>query len=79
MKKGKNQIVRLQRMIENDRMASGDNFINLVMLDAEKLLKEYFDIKSKLHLKIEKIGEEYSVLISFKANRIKNFLNIPKE
>jgi hypothetical protein len=79
MRKGKNQIVRLQRMIENDRITSGDNFINLVACDTEKLLKEYFDIKDKLQLKIEKTGDEYNVLISFKANRIKNFINIPKE
>lgn len=79
MRKGKNQIVRLQRMIENDRITSGDNFINLVTCDTEKLLNEYFDIKDKLQLKIEKTGEEYNVLISFRANRIKNFINVPKE
>lgn len=79
MRKGKNQIVRLQRMIENDRITSGDNFINLVTCDTEKLLKEYFDIKDKLQLKIEKTGDEYNVLISFRANRIKNFINVPKE
>lgn len=78
MRKGKGEIVRLQRMIENDRIASGDNFINLVALDSEKLLKEYFDIKDKLNIKIEKMGDECSVFISFKANRIKNFINVQK-
>ena len=39
MKKERNELLRLQTMIENDRISAGDNFLQLVENDLIKLLK----------------------------------------
>ena len=56
MRKRKNEIIRLQSIIENDRINTGDSFGNLVVLDLNNLLKEYFDFKDMPTLNIEKSG-----------------------
>ena len=43
MKKDKNELMRLQTLIENDRLSTGDSFVELIVSDVEKLLKDYFD------------------------------------
>lgn len=78
MKKNKNQLIRLQNMIENDRLTMGDNFIDLVVNDLDKLLRDYFDFRLPPELTIEKQGGSYFVSISINANRIKNFATIEK-
>lgn len=78
MRREKNQLLRLQTMIENDRIITGDNFVQIVQLDLDKLLKDYFDYRDIPNLMIEKEGDEFLIKISFKALRIKKFANIPK-
>lgn len=76
MRKRKNEIIRLQSIIENDRINTGDSFGNLVVLDLNNLLKEYFDFKDMPTLNIEKSGSDLLVQISLSCSRIKNFINI---
>lgn len=78
MNKNKNQLLRLQNMIENDRLTTGDNFIQLVVCDADKLLRDYFDFHFPPELTIEKHRDGYLVNLSITANRIKKFANIEK-
>ena len=65
-------------MLENDRVVTTNNFVQLVCSDIEKVLKEYFDFRVVPQLILQKVGSEYEVKIELKAKRIKNFANIPK-
>lgn len=78
MKENKNQLLRFQTMLENDRVVVANNFVQLVCLDMEKVLKEYFDFRVSPQLMLQKVGSEYEVKINLRAKRIKNFANIPK-
>ena len=78
MKKDKNEMMRLQTLIESDRMSAGDNFIELVTSDAEKLLKDYFDFRFAPEISLIKQGDKYKVCISVLATRLKNFSAVPK-
>ena len=76
MRKNKNEIIRLQSIIENDRISASDNFNNLVISDLNNLLKEYFDFKSLPTLNIERCGADLKVEIVLTVSRIKKFINI---
>ncbi|MBE5738016.1 MAG: hypothetical protein E7348_06425 [Clostridiales bacterium] len=78
MKEKNNQLLRFQTMLENDRVVTTNNFVQLVCLDVEKVLKEYFDFRVSPQLILQKVGSEYEVKIALRAKRIKNFANIPK-
>ena len=76
MRRNKNEIIRLQSIIENDRITSVDSFNNLLISDLNNLLREYFDFKNMPTLKIERNGVDFKVEINLTASRIKNFINI---
>ncbi len=78
MKKEKRELMRVQSILENDRMTVGDNFIELVVADIGSLLMDYFDFAGAPRIEIEKFGDRYKVEISILASRIKNFNHIPK-
>ncbi len=73
MKKDKNEIMRLQTMIENDRMNIGENFDELIMCDLNKLLSDFFDYKECPTLEISKVGDKLKVNISLTASRMRSF------
>ncbi len=76
MKNNKNEIIRLQSIIENDRISTSDNFNKLLMSDLTDLLKDYFDFKDNLTLNIERNGSCFQIGINLLVTRIKNFINI---
>ena len=76
MRRNKNEIIRLQSIIENDRITSVDSFNNLLVSDLNNLLREYFDFKNMPTLKIERNGVDFKVEINLTASQIKNFINI---
>ncbi len=78
MKKSKNQLIRLQTLIENDRISTGENFSEMLINDVDKLLRDYFDFSLSPNLTMEKSGKGYLVNISINASRIKNFASIQK-
>ena len=79
MRKNKNELLRLQTMIENDRISTGDDFIELIVSDATALLKDFFDFNDVPSLNIVKFGDRYKVELSVLVSRIKNFSSIPKQ
>lgn len=78
MKKEKKELMRVQSILENDRMNVGDNFIELLVADVGSLLMDYFDFSGLPKIKMEKFGDRYNVEISILASRIKNFNHVPK-
>ena len=79
MKKNKNELVRVQTMIECDRLNAGDDFIELVERDVGVLFKDYFDFNDTPRLTIEKSNNKLKVEVLVFADRIKNFSKIPNK
>lgn len=78
MKKDKKELVRLQALLENDRMKTGDSFFELVSCDVGNVLADYFEFSGEPEIKIEKIGDKYIVNITLISTRVKNFEYVPK-
>lgn len=79
MKKNKNEMMRIQSLIENDRMNTGDNFTALILSDLKNLLEDYFDFKGSPKLEMEKCGGGYKVTVTITALRIRAFGILPKQ
>ena len=65
-------------MIENDRISTGDDFLELIISDVASLLKDFFDFNDVPSINIVKYGDRYKVELSLLVSRIKNFSSIPK-
>ena len=76
MKKQEKELVRVNNMLNNDRVNLGDNFQNLLMIDLIKVLKEYFDMKENPSLVMQKESDFLKVSVNFNANTLKNFKTI---
>ena len=76
MKKQEKEIVRVNNILNNDRVNIGDNFQNLLMIDLIKVLKEYFDMKENPSLVMQKESDLLKVSVNFNANTLKNFKTI---
>lgn len=79
MKKEKKNLLRIQSMIEKDRICTGDNFMQLIESDLNKLLRDYFDFVKPLDIKIERQNNGYFFTLNLNVSRIKNFANITNE
>lgn len=79
MKKIKNELVRLQSLIEYDRFNTGDNFTELIEGDLSNLLKDFFDFRDCPKLLISRCGDKIKVEVVLLADRIKNFSSLPKD
>ena len=77
MKKNKKELVRVQTMLESDRLSTIDNFLELLTVDVTKLLKEFFDFKGDADVLIDKKGAVYEVGFKIIASRIKSFDCVP--
>ncbi len=78
MKKEKKELVRVQSIIESDRLSAGDNFEELITIDLHKVLTDYFDYRGTPSIKISKSGNKLNVDISLVAESIKPFGVVPK-
>ncbi len=78
MKKDKKEIVRMQTILESDRMKTGDSFFELVSSDVGEVLSDYFDFCGEPKIIMDKLGDRYKVEITILASRIKNFDSVPK-
>lgn len=78
MRKSKSELIRLQNLIENDRLNMGDNFQDLIVADLHKILSDYFEYRGLPLLEINKNSKKLSVVITLDALAVKNFLVLPK-
>ena len=79
MKREKRDLLRVQSLIENDRINCSDNFNELVTKDVGAVLKDYFEFTDHPTLKIEKYGDRYVVNMSVLISRIRTFEYLPKD
>lgn len=77
MKKNSNEIMRVKKIIENDKLDARDEFFDLLTIDLDNLLKDYFDYDGLPLINIVKEGGGFKVGVSIKADRLKNFTSIP--
>ncbi|MBE5734012.1 MAG: hypothetical protein E7347_03060 [Clostridiales bacterium] len=73
MKRKASEIMRVQNLLEGDRLSGGKEFEEALLFDLTTLLKDYFDIRENIELKIEKENKIYKISIGFNAITIKNF------
>ena len=78
MKERKKELLRIQNLIEKDRLKAGDNFEKLIQLDVHKLLSDYFEYRGLPSVIIEKEKGKLKVLIELNPIAIKGFGIIPK-
>lgn len=78
MKSNKNEIIRMQNIIETDRLNVKENFNNLMLSDLDKVLRDFFDYKKKPKLEIEKNKGEIKVKILLTAVNFKPLGYLPK-
>ena len=70
------EIIRVQNVIESDRLNVGKGFSDLFIEDIIKLVKDYFDLESLPSLNILKDRQGYKIEISFFVSRIKPFKRV---
>lgn len=77
-KEGK-ELVRVQTILENDRLSTVDNFEELILIDLHKILAEYFDYRGLPSINILKSGNKLDVEIKLTAQSIKPFSIVPNQ
>ena len=77
MKKNKRQLIRVQSIIESDRLCAGDSFSKLIIGDLSRVLNDYFDYSGEPLMKVEKCGDRLRVEFTIFASRIKPFECLP--
>ncbi len=73
MKNKKNELIRVQSVIERDRLNVGKDFKSLLIHDLEKVFKDYFDYKDDIDINLIKEGDKCMVSLNLYVSRIKNF------
>ncbi len=76
MNKQKKELLRINNMINNDRVNVNENFEKLFFRDLSKLLKEYFELKKEPSVNISVISGEYALSIEAVAFSLKKFNDI---
>ncbi len=77
MRNKKNQLSRIKKIIDCDRLNAGDSFIALVQSDLYKLLQDYFEVTAMPEIELIRVGDSLAVNIKMMATRIKNFVTVP--
>lgn len=77
MKNGKKRkdLLRLETILEKDRLSIGQEYVDLIASDLQKLLADYMELKDKVTVTIKKDDKDFSVKISATAKRLKTFLS----
>ena len=78
-KKNIKELVRVQTLIENDRLNVGKGFNELLLADLSKLLTDYFDFNGVPEVEIQKGKGCYVVKIAIYPTRIRTFNCLFKE
>ena len=77
MKVKKNSMLRMETLINNDRMKNSDGFLELLTGDIDKVLKDYFGYKGFPIVEVIKTGNIFNVKIALTAESVKGFTCLP--
>ena len=78
MKNKQNNVIRMENLINSDRLKNGGDFIGLITGDIDRTLKEYFDYKGYPSVEVVKNGSTFNVFVTLTAERIKSFSVFPE-
>lgn len=76
-KEKKSELMRVETVLNGDRLKLKDDFMKLMEADLRKVLSEYFYLESLPSTEIIKEGKGLKVNINFISSQIKNFINLP--
>ena len=76
MKKSKKrkELLRLETILEKDRLLVGKEYVDLIASDVYKLLADYMEIVGEVSVSIKKEDKVFSVNVNATAKRLKTFL-----
>ena len=77
MRNNNNDLIRIQSLIENDRLSASKNFEELIVSDLHKILTDYFEYRGVPQIKITKNNHSVDVEIYLTAQAFKNFGTMP--
>ncbi|MBQ9486137.1 MAG: hypothetical protein IJU83_04785 [Clostridia bacterium] len=79
MKIKKSGLLRVENLINNDRMKYGDGFLDLLTGDVDRVLKDYFDYKGAPNVEMVKNGNVFALKITLTAEGVRAFSVLPQE
>ena len=79
MTERKKDLMRIQSLIENDRLSTGDNFEELIRSDIHKLLQDYFEYRGLPSVVLEKENGKLRFFVELTPSAIKPFGIVPKK
>ena len=79
MKAKKNSVIRMETLINNDRMKNSEGFVDLLTEDVDTVLRDYFDYKGYPDVKVFKNGNFFTIQIALNAENIRAFSVLPQE
>ena len=79
IKREKNELMRIQTVLEKDRLNVGKGFNELLSNDLNKLLKDYFDFSKDVIVEIIKDKGGYKLFIELEIVRVKGLNSMSKE
>lgn len=78
MKVKRNSMIRMENLINGDRLKNSGGFIGLLTGDVDRVLKDYFDYKGYPKVEVVKNGGNFTVSIMLTAERIRSFSTLPE-
>ena len=77
--KKRNELLRLQSIIERDRLTVGNDFANLLAEDLAEIFADYMDYDGKVNVTVSRSGSDFKVEATITAKRLKAFYPIKKD
>ena len=79
MKGRKSSVIRVENLINGDRLKHSEEFAEMLTLDTGKVLRDYFDYRGVPNVEISKNGSFFEVKITLIAERIRTFSSLPQD
>jgi septum formation topological specificity factor MinE len=77
--KKRNDLLRLQTIIEKDRLTVNSDFANLLSEDLKDIFTDYMDFDGNVNVTIERVGADFKVQATVVAKRLKAFYPIKND
>lgn len=79
MKGKKSSVIRVENLINSDRLKHNGEFSELLTGDVNRVLRDYFDYRGAPAVEIMKNGGFFEVKITLVAERIRAFSTLPQD
>ena len=73
--KKRRELLRLETILEKDRLSVGKEYADLIASDVYKILADYMEVVGDVNLSIKKENKNFAVSITATAKRLKTFLS----